>query len=67
MLVLDPSLVDQWSQQAYTAVRNNGYNGTIVISDGFLPPSDFLEVFPQASYPGYLLFLNSTNGFQTHY
>jgi len=52
MILLGASPVDQWSQQAYKAVRNSGYNGTIVISDGFLPPDDFIGVFPQTTYPG---------------
>jgi hypothetical protein len=64
MILLGASPVDQWSQQAYKAVRNNGYNGTIVISDGFLPPDDFIGVFSQATYPGYPPRLDPANGFR---
>jgi len=52
MILLGSAVVDNWTKQAYPAVRNNGFNGTIVISDGFLPPVDFIEVFPQTTYPG---------------
>jgi hypothetical protein len=52
MILLGAAPVDDWTKQAYPAVRNNGFNGTILISDGFLPPADFIGVFPQADYPG---------------
>lgn len=54
MILLGAAPVDNWSKQAYAAARQAGYDGTIVISDGFLPPADFIGIFPEAQYPGYL-------------
>jgi hypothetical protein len=53
MILLGASPVNQWSKQAYSAARTAGFNGTIIISDGFLPPADFVNQFPESSYPGY--------------
>jgi aryl-phospho-beta-D-glucosidase BglC (GH1 family) len=55
MILLGAAPVDNWSKQAYAAVRQAGYDGIIVISDGFLPPSDFIGIFPESQYPGYPL------------
>jgi len=52
MVLLGAAPVNQWSKGAYAAARNAGFNGTIVISDGFLPPADFVNQFPQKDYPG---------------
>lgn len=52
MIRLGSAAVDDWTKEVYPAVRNSGFNGTIVISDGFLPPVDFIGVFPQTSFPG---------------
>ena len=52
MIRLGSAAVNQWTQQAYSTARKAGYNGTIVISDGFLPPADFLGQFPSKDYPG---------------
>jgi hypothetical protein len=54
MLVLNPATVNQWSKEAYAAVRKAGFTGSIVISDGFLAPGSFVGVFPQATYPRYI-------------
>jgi len=54
MILLGAAVVNDWTKQAYTAVRDNGYNGSIIVSDGFLPPTDFVGQFPQATYPGYI-------------
>jgi len=53
MILLGARPVNNWSKQAYAAVRQAGYNSTILISDGFLPPTDFIGIFPQSEYPGY--------------
>ena len=52
MIRLGSAAVNQWTKEAYSAARTAGFNGTIVISDGFLPPADFVGQFPLASYPG---------------
>jgi hypothetical protein len=52
MIRLGSAPVNQWTKQAYAAARQAGFNGSIVISDGFLPPSDFVGQFPQSDYPG---------------
>jgi len=57
MIRLGVAPVNQWSKQAYSAARKAGFNGTIVISDGFLPPADFVGQFPQSDYPGLDAFL----------
>jgi hypothetical protein len=57
MILLGAAPVNDWSKQAYAAVRQTGFNHTIVISDGFLPPSEFIGIFPEAQYPGYPAFL----------
>lgn len=55
MILLGAAPVDQWSKEAYSVVRDSGFNRSIIISDGFLPPTDFTGVFPQTTYPGYIL------------
>jgi hypothetical protein len=52
MIRLGSAAVNQWTRQAYSAARTAGFNGTIVISDGFLPPADFVGQFPSKTYPG---------------
>jgi hypothetical protein len=51
-LILDPSTVNQWTIKAYSAVRESGFKGSIVISDGLLPPSSYIGIFSQTKYPG---------------
>lgn len=51
-LILNPSTVNQWTIEAYSAVRKSGFKGSILISDGLLPPSDYIGLFPQTKYPG---------------
>jgi len=55
MILLGSPSVNEWSKQAYAAARNAGFNGSIIISDGFLPTNDFVGAFSQADYPGYLI------------
>jgi hypothetical protein len=52
MIRLGADVVNNWSKQAYKAARNTGYNGSLIISDGFLPSADFIGSFPQADYAG---------------
>jgi hypothetical protein len=52
MILLGSAPVNQWTKEAYSAARTAGFNGIIVISDGFLPPADFVGQFPDTSYPG---------------
>lgn len=52
MIRLGAAPVNGWSKQAYSAAREAGYQGTIIISDGFLPPADFIGQFPQSNYSG---------------
>jgi aryl-phospho-beta-D-glucosidase BglC (GH1 family) len=52
MILLGSASVNQWSKEAYSAVRESGFTGSIIISDGFLGPTDFIGQFSQATYPG---------------
>ena len=52
MIQLGSDIVNQWSKDAYAAVRESGFTGSIIISDGFLPPADFIGQFSRANYPG---------------
>ena len=52
MIRLGSDVVNAWSKQAYAAARNAGFNNSLIVSDGFLPTSDFIGVFPQNSYSG---------------
>jgi hypothetical protein len=52
MIRLGSASVNQWTKEAYSAARKGGFDGSIVISDGFLPPADFVGQFPQSDYPG---------------
>ena len=52
MIRLGSAPVNQWSRDAYSAARTAGFNGTVVISDGFLPPANFVGQFPSKDYPG---------------
>jgi hypothetical protein len=53
MIRLGSAAVNQWTKEAYSTARQAGFKGTIVISDGFLPPADFVGQFPSNDYPGY--------------
>jgi len=52
MILLGSDEVNLWSKGAYSAVRDSGFEGSIVISNGFLPPNDFIGEFSQKTYPG---------------
>jgi hypothetical protein len=52
MIRLGLASVNEWTKQAYSAARKGGFDGSIIISDGFLPPADFVGQFPQSDYPG---------------
>ena len=52
MILLGSAAVNQWSKKAYAVVRESGFTGSIIISDGFLPPTDFIGQFSQTNYPG---------------
>jgi hypothetical protein len=53
MIRLPSDSVNNWTIEAYEAVRQGGYTGSIIVSDGFLAPVDFVKKFPQSTYPGY--------------
>jgi hypothetical protein len=52
MILLGSAAVNLWSKDAYSAVRDSGFKGSIIISDGFLPPTDFIGEFSHTTYPG---------------
>lgn len=56
MMTLDPQTVITWSGQAYQTIRQAGFNGTIIIGDGFYGVPNWKgQLTVQEGFPGMAL------------
>lgn len=55
MMQLNATTVIDWTKQAYSVVRDGGYENYIVFGDGFRGVASWKSVFPESSFPNMVL------------